>query len=133
MQLKISRQSRLAKNVCVPQRARGANNLNMDEQRPPSEHKQTWRDALYFALREGPETIRELSIRLGASQKDLLEHLAHLERSLGRTGEHLVVDPARCLACNYVFADRTRLAKPGRCPSCKGTRITLPRFSLATD
>ena len=97
---------------------------------PPPERKQTFRDALYHALREGPETIRELSVRIGAQQKDLLHHLEHLERSLEHTDERLIVDPARCLGCNYTFDERTRLSKPGRCPHCKSTRITLPRFSI---
>jgi predicted Zn-ribbon and HTH transcriptional regulator len=101
------------------------------DERPPKERTETWRDALYSALLEGPETVRELSIRIGAAQKDLLDHLVHLERSLARTGEQLVVEPARCLSCNYAFDHRTRLGKPGRCPACKSTRITLPRFSIA--
>lgn len=101
----------------------------MDERAPP-EHRQTWRDALYHELREGPQTIRELSILIGAQQKDLIDHLAHLERSLARTGEQLKVEPAYCLACKFEFEDRKRLAKPGRCPECKSTRIALPRFSI---
>jgi predicted Zn-ribbon and HTH transcriptional regulator len=105
----------------------------MSDERVPPEQKQTFRDALYHALRDGPETIRELSIRIGAREKDLLHHLEHLERSLTHTGEKLVVEPARCVACSYAFEDRTRLGKPGRCPACKSTRITLPKFSIQAD
>jgi predicted Zn-ribbon and HTH transcriptional regulator len=105
----------------------------MADERPPTEQKQTFRDALYHALQQGPETVRELSIRIGAREKDLLHHLEHLERSLVHGGEKLVVEPARCVACGYAFEDRTRLAKPGRCPACKSTRITLPRFSIERD
>jgi transcriptional regulator len=103
-------------------------NADMADERVPPEHKQTLRDALYLALLNGPETIRELSIRIGAREKDLLGHLEHLERSLTHSGERLVVLPARCLGCDYVFEERTRLGKPGKCPACKSTRITLPRF-----
>jgi predicted Zn-ribbon and HTH transcriptional regulator len=103
----------------------------VSEDRSPPERKQTLRDALYHALREGPETIRELSIRIGAQEKDLVHHLEHLERSLAPMGERLGVEPARCLGCNYAFEERTRLSKPGRCPRCKSTRITLPRFFIA--
>ena len=98
--------------------------------KPPAERLATWRDELYRLLREGPQTIRELSILIGAPQKDLLEHLAHLERSLARTPEKLQVDPAYCLACRFEFEERRRLAKPGRCPSCRSTRIALPRFAI---
>jgi predicted Zn-ribbon and HTH transcriptional regulator len=102
-----------------------------EDDKPPPERGQTVRDALRVALHEGPETLRELSIRVGASQKDLLHHLEHLERSLAHGNEQLVVEPARCLGCNFEFAERTRLGKPGRCPACKSTRITLPKFSIA--
>ena len=98
--------------------------------KPPPERSATFREALYQRLREGPQTIRELSILVGAPQKELLDHLAHLERSLARTAERLRVDPAYCLACRFEFEQRKRLAKPGRCPECKSTRIALPRFSI---
>jgi predicted Zn-ribbon and HTH transcriptional regulator len=104
-----------------------------EDDRGPPERRQTLRDALYLTLREGPETIRELSIKVGAPQKELLAHLAHLERSLAHTGERLVVEPARCLHCGYCFEGRTRLQKPGRCPRCRSTRITLPRFSVSPN
>jgi hypothetical protein len=32
------------------------------------------------------------------------------------------VEPARCKTCGFVF-DADRLAKPGRCPACKGSRL----------
>ena len=102
----------------------------MSQERQPPEHQVTWRDALHQELRKNAHTIRELSIIIGARQKDLLDHLAHLERSLARTDEQLVVEPARCLMCQFEFTERTRLAKPGRCPRCKSNRITLPRFSI---
>jgi predicted Zn-ribbon and HTH transcriptional regulator len=98
--------------------------------KPPPERRATWRDELYRLLGEGPQTIRELSILIGAPQKELLDHLAHLERSLAHTPERLQVDPAYCLACRFEFEQRKRLAKPGRCPECKSTRIALPRFSI---
>lgn len=102
----------------------------MTHDNAPPERRSTWRDRLYHVLREGPQTIRELSILIGASQKDLLDHLEHLKRSLARDEERLVVYPSYCLACRFEFEERKRLAKPGRCPECKSTRIALPRFAL---
>jgi transcriptional regulator len=94
-------------------------------------HSQTIREALSGALRRGPRTLRELSVELGAKEKELLAHLAHVERALEHAGERLVVEPSRCLACGFEFAERTRLGKPGRCPACKASRISQPRFSIA--
>ena len=50
-------------------------------------------------LREGPTTLAQLSGAVSVSGKDLATHLEHLERSLRRGDERLVVDPATCLAC----------------------------------
>lgn len=103
--------------------------------KPPHlpESVQTVREALRAALREGPRTIHELSVAVGAKEKDLLDHLVHVERSLARSGERFVVEPARCLSCSYEFGDRTRRTRPGRCPACRGSRIAHPRFSIEAD
>lgn len=98
--------------------------------RPPPEHSQTVREALCVALRRGPLTIRELSVALAAKEKDLIDHLAHVERSLEHSGERLLVEPSRCLSCGYEFDGRTRLTRPSRCPACKASRISHPRFSI---
>ena len=56
------------------------------------------------------------------------DHLAHLEKSLQRRDGTLHLEPVRCLGCDFVFEKRTRFTRPGRCPRCKGRRLTLPRF-----
>ncbi|HTU59031.1 MAG TPA: transcriptional regulator [Polyangiales bacterium] len=98
----------------------------------PPERSETLRAELRAALHSelGPQTIRELSQALGASERDLLTHLEHLARSLPHDHERLIVEPARCLSCSFEFEDRTRYKKPGRCPACKSTRITAPRFAI---
>ncbi|HEX7184822.1 MAG TPA: hypothetical protein VF756_23550 [Thermoanaerobaculia bacterium] len=62
----------------------------------------------------------------------LEDDLRHLERSLRRGKERLRVDPARCLACGFVFEDRAprRFQAPGRCPRCRSERIAEPRFRV---
>lgn len=98
---------------------------------PPSRNE-TVRAALKEHLRnERSFNLRELSQAIKASERDVLAHLEHLERSLAHTGERLIIEPARCLACGFAFEARTRFKKPGRCPTCKATRISSPRFSIA--
>lgn len=103
----------------------------MSDPPPPPARSQTHREALHEALRAGFRTARELSAELSLRERDVLEHLAHLERSLDTSDEWLEVEPARCVGCGYTFDDRTRLGKPGRCPRCRATRITLPRFRVS--
>jgi transcriptional regulator len=98
--------------------------------RPPPERLETLRQALHQALRAGNLTLRELSQQLGAAERELLPHLEHLERSLQHGAERLAIEPAHCIACGFAFEDRTRIAKPGRCPACKATRIAPPRFAI---
>ena len=59
------------------------------------------------------------------------EHLEHLERSLRRDGERLIVEPATCLACAFVFKSRQKLSTPGSCPKCRSERVAPPAFRVA--
>jgi hypothetical protein len=102
------------------------------DERGPKERGETLRETLRRTLREGgPATARDLSRAAGIREKDVAQHLAHLARSLAHRGERLVVEPATCLACGYAFRDRTRLTRPGACPSCRSTRIDPPVFRIA--
>jgi hypothetical protein len=53
-----------------------------------------------------------------------------VERSLHHSGGALVVEPAECFRCGFVFTKRERLRKPGRCPVCRGEVILEPLFSV---
>jgi predicted Zn-ribbon and HTH transcriptional regulator len=88
------------------------------------------RQDLALALRAGPATARDLSKAVGASEKQVLEHLAHLAKSLKTRGGALEVTPAACLDCGFAFAKRDKLARPSRCPKCHGARLTLPEFAI---
>lgn len=96
----------------------------------PSPRIETLRRELRAVLHETPRTTRELSQALGVSEREVLAHLPHVARSLANSDERLAVEPARCLACGFEFAERTRVTRPGRCPACKSTRISQPRFSI---
>jgi hypothetical protein len=76
------------------------------------------------------ETLRAL---LGLGVRQLEEELRHVERSARAAGERLVVEPARCRACDYVFRDRERrhFHPPARCPHCRSERIEAPAFHIA--
>ena len=94
------------------------------------ERVSTARSALLEALLGTALTAREISVRAAMSEKDVTEHLEHLERSLRRQGQRLVVDPARCLACAFVFKSRTRFSTPGSCPECRSERVAPPAFRV---
>jgi transcriptional regulator len=97
-----------------------------------TERHVTVRSALRQVLREGLLTARELSARVGIGEKEVFGHLEHLARSLRHSSERLRVEPAQCLACGFVFKERTRLAKPSKCPVCRSQRMDPPRFVILT-
>ena len=97
-----------------------------------TERHTTVRSALRQVLRERSLTARELSARVGISEKEVSGHLEHVARSLRQSSERLRVEPAQCLACEFVFKERTRLSKPSKCPACKSQRLDPPRFTILT-
>jgi hypothetical protein len=96
----------------------------------PESRSHTVRQDLLLALRAGPATARDLSKAVGASEKDVLDHLAHLAKSLRARGAKLAVTPATCLDCGFTFAQREKLARPSRCPKCRSGRLSLPEFAV---
>jgi predicted Zn-ribbon and HTH transcriptional regulator len=90
----------------------------------------TVRQDLAAALRAGPATARDLSKAVGVSEREVLEHLPHVARSLRARGETLRIEPAQCLECGFEFSRREKPARPSHCARCRGKRLTLPRFAI---
>jgi predicted Zn-ribbon and HTH transcriptional regulator len=96
----------------------------------PRERSETVRQAILRNLEEAPLTARELSARVYIREKDVIEHLEHLERSLRHSDRQLRFDAARCLSCGYHFAGRRRLTRPSACPRCRVQHIASPIFRV---
>ena len=73
---------------------------------------------------------RELSREAGIREKEVVDHLTHIARSLASRDKRLIIQPSRCLRCGYIFADRRRLTRPGRCPDCKSSHLQNPVFCI---
>jgi predicted Zn-ribbon and HTH transcriptional regulator len=91
---------------------------------------QTVRQMIIDILLEGPATAKELSARVRIPEKDVLPHLAHIRQTLHRGQQRLVMEPACCRACGFVFHKRERFRKPGRCPSCQHRFLEEPVFRI---
>lgn len=100
--------------------------------KPPRERKQTLRQAILKHLATGPCTARDLSQLIGIREKEVIPHLEHIQKSLRASGRKLIVQPAQCLACGFVFKDRRRLSKPSACPQCRHQQIDPPAFNLSS-
>jgi len=74
--------------------------------------------------------VRQLSGQVGIQEKEVIEHLSHIARSLAVKGKKLTIRPAECLICGYVFEKRQRFTRPGRCPRCKKSHLLSPGFYI---
>jgi hypothetical protein len=73
---------------------------------------------------------RGLSRELGIKEKEVYEHLRHVERSVAAAGGRFITTPSECLLCGYVFEDRRRLNRPSRCPVCRRSKLQSPSFRV---
>jgi hypothetical protein len=89
----------------------------------------TVRRALIELLRPEPQSVSALALQLGLRRGDVEDDLRHAVRSAIAAGHRIDVVPARCKDCGFLFGEE-RLAKPGRCPSCKGSRLFEPLLRL---
>jgi predicted Zn-ribbon and HTH transcriptional regulator len=93
----------------------------------PRERRETLRREIITLLKEETLSAREISAGVGASEKEVYDHLAHIQKSREQI---LQITPAECRKCGFLFRKRERLRKPGRCPVCRGESIKDPFFSL---
>jgi predicted Zn-ribbon and HTH transcriptional regulator len=90
----------------------------------------TIRQQIITLLADGEMDARQLSREVGIQEKEVYEHLAHIARSLAAKGSKLTIRPSECLNCGYVFKNRKRLTRPGRCPHCRQSHLINPFFKI---
>jgi transcriptional regulator len=89
----------------------------------------TVRTDLVARLSSQPRSVSSLARELGFSRGDVEEDLRHALRSARAAGHRVIVVPARCRSCGFTF-DEQKLSKPGKCPSCRGTRLYEPQIFI---
>ena len=89
----------------------------------------TLRKQLVAYLSHEPRSVSRLARELGLPRGDVEDALRHMIRSAEAAGHRIVVLPARCRACGFIF-DESRLTKPGKCPACRNSRIFEPQISV---
>jgi hypothetical protein len=96
----------------------------------PEERYETLRRRIIALIKEKPFSGKELSGAIRIPEKDVYDHLEHIRKTMNKGEYRLVVQPARCSRCEFVFRKRVRLKKPGKCPLCRSESVTEPYFSL---
>ena len=90
----------------------------------------TFRRQLIEFLSQEPRSASWIAREMGLRRSDIEDDLRHALRSAAAAGHHIEVIPARCKDCDFVFGT-DKLVKPGRCPSCKGSRLFEPMIRIA--
>ncbi len=90
----------------------------------------TVRQRIIELLTNNQMDAREISREVGIREKEVYDHLDHIARSLAVKGTKLEIQPAQCWSCGFVFKDRRRLTRPGRCPHCKKSHLQSPSFYI---
>jgi predicted Zn-ribbon and HTH transcriptional regulator len=96
----------------------------------PSDDDRTIRQQIIDLLGAGEATLRDISQGVGIPEKEAVDHLAHIERSVRNQGKKLLEIPCRCLSCGFIFEKRRRFTKPGRCPVCRNTHMQPASFHI---
>ncbi|UCF90425.1 MAG: ArsR family transcriptional regulator [Desulfobacterales bacterium] len=90
----------------------------------------TIRQQIINLLAEREMDARELSQVLSVPEKEINTHLAHIAQSVAAQGKKITIRPSQCKLCGYVFEQRRRFTRPGRCPACKRSHLESPRFRI---
>lgn len=97
----------------------------------PAERHDTVRQEIVSLLAQQTLSAKEISPQVRISEKEVYSHLEHIQRTLKKE-QKLIITPAECRKCGFVFKKRDRLKKPGKCPVCHGELIQEPLFFIKT-
>ncbi|MBU0729806.1 MAG: transcriptional regulator [Proteobacteria bacterium] len=100
------------------------------KQESDRERLQTVRQEIVDLLMAKEMNARDISQEVSIREKDVYKHLDHIARTAVTHGQKLVVRPSCCYDCGFVFSERSRLTRPGRCPQCKKSHIAPPVFTI---
>jgi len=100
------------------------------KQKEHQDNVKTTRQQMIALLSENDMSARELSQAIGIREKEVYEHLPHIARSAVAQRKKVIIRPSYCLVCGYVFQDRKRFTRPGRCPHCKRSHLQEPMYRV---
>jgi len=90
----------------------------------------TLRKEMMTILSVNEMSAKEISSAVGIGEKEVYTHLSHIVRSVKHQRKKLIIKPAECLGCGYVFEKRRRFTRPSRCPICKSEHIQNPMYRI---
>jgi predicted Zn-ribbon and HTH transcriptional regulator len=92
---------------------------------------QTVRQRLIGLLTGSRLNSYQLAQLLAIPERQVEDHLEHVVKTIARDPHRrFVLEPSCCQECGFVFRDRKKLTRPGRCPRCRSESISAPRYGI---
>lgn len=88
----------------------------------------TRREEIIEILSKEKISAQQLANVFQVEMFEILEDLRHIKYSI--KPKKLVMNPAECKKCGFVFKERSRVKKPSKCPKCKSEWIMAPLFKI---
>ncbi|MDF1539206.1 MAG: transcriptional regulator [Candidatus Thorarchaeota archaeon] len=80
---------------------------------------------------EYPLTADDICRDLDIKDKSIVyEDINHISKSIKNMSKELLVQPARCGNCDFVFKVKGSAKRPSKCPQCKGQWIISPGYLI---
>jgi predicted Zn-ribbon and HTH transcriptional regulator len=80
---------------------------------------------------EHPMTAQDICVILDVESRSIVyEDIGHIAKSVRNSGKELLIRPASCGKCGYVFSTRRVASRPSKCPKCRSQWILLPGYLI---
>jgi len=80
---------------------------------------------------EHPLTAQDICDTFDIKNSSIVyEDIEHISRSVRSKGKKVLIRPASCAKCDYVFGSRKSVKRPSRCPKCRSQWIIQPAFLI---
>jgi hypothetical protein len=78
-----------------------------------------------------PMTAEDICSILDIERRSIVyEDIGHIAKSVKNSGKQLLIRPASCGKCGYVFSSRKVASRPSKCPKCHSQWILLPGYLI---
>ena len=76
-------------------------------------------------------TAEDICEELDIKKRSIVyEDIDHISKSVKRENKELLISPARCGKCQFVFKVRKTAKAPSKCPKCRSEWILSPGFVI---
>jgi predicted Zn-ribbon and HTH transcriptional regulator len=80
---------------------------------------------------EHPMTAQDICVILDVESRSIVyEDIGHIAKSVRNSGKELLIRPASCGKCGYIFSTRRVASRPSKCPKCRSQWILLPGYLI---